>query len=45
LDNIVLSPHLGYATQGNYKSYFDDTIEAIAAWRAGKPVPRKIDTD
>jgi phosphoglycerate dehydrogenase-like enzyme len=45
LDNVVLSPHLGYATQGNYKSYFDDTIEAIAAWRAGKPVPRKIDTD
>ena len=45
LDNVVLSPHLGYATQGNYKSYFDDTIEAIAAWRAGKPVPRTIESD
>jgi D-3-phosphoglycerate dehydrogenase len=43
MDNAVLSPHLGYATQGNFRSYFADTIEAIGAWRAGRPVPRRID--
>jgi phosphoglycerate dehydrogenase-like enzyme len=43
LDNTVLSPHLGYATQGNYGSYFADTIEAIQAWRAGLDVPRRIE--
>ncbi|MDH7799403.1 MULTISPECIES: D-2-hydroxyacid dehydrogenase family protein [unclassified Beijerinckia] len=44
-DNAVLSPHMGYATQVNYKTYYADTIEAIAAWRAGNPVPRVIESD
>ena len=43
MDNVVLSPHLGYATQGNFGSYFTDTIEAIGAWRAGREIPRRID--
>ena len=43
MDNAVLSPHLGYATQGNFRGYFADTIEAVAAWRDGRPVPRRID--
>jgi D-3-phosphoglycerate dehydrogenase len=43
MDNAVLSPHLGYATQGNFRGYFADTIEAVAAWREGRPVPRRID--
>lgn len=42
-DNVVLSPHLGYATQVNFKTYFADTIEAITAWRTGKPIPRIIE--
>lgn len=44
LDNTVLSPHLGYVTQGNFRTYFADTIEAIRAWRAGAPVPRVIES-
>jgi len=44
LENAVLSPHLGYATQGNYRTYYADTIEAIQAWRAGTPVPRIIES-
>ena len=44
-DNAVLSPHLGYATQVNFKTYYADTIEAIKAWRAGTPVPRLIESD
>ena len=44
MDNAVLSPHLGYATQGNYEAYFADTIEAIRAWRSGKDVPRRIES-
>lgn len=43
MDNVVLSPHLGYATQGNFGSYFADTIEAIGAWREGREIPRRID--
>lgn len=44
LDNALISPHLGYATQGNYRTYYADTIEAIQAWRAGSPVPRTIES-
>jgi phosphoglycerate dehydrogenase-like enzyme len=44
MDNTVLSPHLGYATQGNYGAYFVDTTEAIRAWRSGKDVPRRIES-
>jgi D-3-phosphoglycerate dehydrogenase len=44
LDNAVISPHLGYATQGNFRTYYADTIEAIQAWRAGSPVPRRIES-
>lgn len=44
-DNAVLSPHLGYATQVNFKTYYADTIEAIKAWRTGTPVPRLIESD
>lgn len=43
MDNTVLSPHLGYATQGNYGAYFTDTIDAIRAWRSGNEVPRRIE--
>lgn len=43
LDNTVLSPHLGYATQGNFGAYFADTIEAVRAWREGAAVPRRIE--
>ncbi len=34
----VLSPHVGYATQENYRTYFDHAVQDILAWRAGAPV-------
>ena len=38
LPNAVLSPHLGYVTEGTYRMFYEDTVEAIAAWRSGAPV-------
>jgi phosphoglycerate dehydrogenase-like enzyme len=38
LGNVVLTPHLGYVTEGTYHMFYADTVEAIAAWRAGTPV-------
>jgi D-3-phosphoglycerate dehydrogenase len=38
LDNVVLSPHLGYVTEGTYRDFFADTVENIAAWRKGAPI-------
>jgi D-3-phosphoglycerate dehydrogenase len=38
LDNVVLTPHLGYVTAQNYRRYYGDMVEDIAAWLDGKPV-------
>ena len=38
LDNVTLSPHLGYVHEDNYRIFYSDTVENVAAWMAGKPV-------
>lgn len=38
LDNVVLSPHLGYVSEQNYRKYFPDIVEDIRAFLDGKPV-------
>ena len=38
LDNVVITPHLGYVSEQNYKKYFPDIVEDIRAWLDGKPV-------
>jgi len=36
--NTVLTPHLGYVTEENYRAYFAGAVEAIGAYLAGTPV-------
>ena len=38
LDNAVLTPHLGYASQQNYRAYFAGMVEDIRGFLDGKPV-------
>jgi len=38
LDNIVITPHLGYVTEDNYKRFYGQMVEDIRAWLDGKPV-------
>ena len=38
LDNVVLTPHLGYVSRQNYARFFADTVEDIRAFLDGKPV-------
>jgi D-3-phosphoglycerate dehydrogenase len=40
LDNVVITPHLGYVSEQNYRKYFPDIVEDIRAWLDGKPVRR-----
>jgi D-3-phosphoglycerate dehydrogenase len=37
LDNVVLTPHLGYVTEQNYRRYYGDMVEDIMAWLDGRP--------
>jgi phosphoglycerate dehydrogenase-like enzyme len=38
LDNVTLSPHLGYVNEENYRVFHADTVENVAAWMAGRPI-------
>lgn len=36
--NTLLTPHLGYVTDQNYRAYFAAAVEAVEAWLAGQPL-------
>jgi D-3-phosphoglycerate dehydrogenase len=38
LDNVVITPHLGYVSQQNYAKYYPDIVDDIRGWIDGKPV-------
>jgi phosphoglycerate dehydrogenase-like enzyme len=38
MDNVVITPHLGYVSEQNYRQYFPDIVEDIRAFIAGAPV-------
>jgi phosphoglycerate dehydrogenase-like enzyme len=38
LDNVVLTPHLGYASEQNYRAYFPGVVDDIRGFLDGKPV-------
>jgi phosphoglycerate dehydrogenase-like enzyme len=37
LDNVVLTPHLGYVTEEVFSAFYRETLENIRAWLAGSP--------
>lgn len=38
LDNVVLTPHLGYVTQDNLAAFYAGVVDNIRAWTAGQPL-------
>jgi phosphoglycerate dehydrogenase-like enzyme len=40
LDNIVLTPHLGYVTEESFRSHYGQMVESIDAWFKGEPLRR-----
>ena len=38
LDNVVLTPHLGYVSQEGYRIYYTQMVDDIRQWLAGSPV-------
>ena len=35
---LIVTPHVGYASRENYRTYFQEMVEDIEGWIAGKPV-------
>ena len=38
LDNAVITPHLGYVTEENYRRFYGQMVDNIRAWLDGNPV-------
>jgi phosphoglycerate dehydrogenase-like enzyme len=38
MDNVVLTPHLGYVSERNYRMLYTGVVEDIRAWLDGKPI-------
>jgi phosphoglycerate dehydrogenase-like enzyme len=38
LPNVLATPHLGYVTESNYRTYFEEAVEDIHAFLRGTPV-------
>ena len=38
MDNVVITPHLGYVSEQNYRGYFAGVVEDIRGFLDGKPV-------
>ena len=37
-ERVLLSPHVGYVTDTNMRTFYQQTVENIAAFRAGRPL-------
>ncbi len=35
---ILTTPHVGYVTEDNYRTYYEGAVAAIEAWRRGEPI-------
>jgi phosphoglycerate dehydrogenase-like enzyme len=40
LDNMVITPHLGYATEEVFRGHYTQMVEGIDAWLKGEPLRR-----
>ena len=40
LDNLVLTPHLGYFTEEGFRAHYGQMVEGIGAWLKGEPLRR-----
>jgi phosphoglycerate dehydrogenase-like enzyme len=38
MDNVVITPHLGYVSEQNYRAYFAGVVEDISTFLDGKPL-------
>ena len=40
LDNLVLTPHLGYVTEDSFRTHYQQMVAGIDAWFKGEPKQR-----
>ena len=44
LDNIIVTPHIGYVTKESFGAYYQSAVENIQAFLEGQPIPRLLNS-
>lgn len=42
LDNVVLTPHLGYVTEESFRAHYGQMVDCIDIWLKGGELPRRL---
>lgn len=42
LDNVVLTPHLGFVNDPVFAKFGPNAVEGLLAWLEGRPIPRRV---
>jgi phosphoglycerate dehydrogenase-like enzyme len=42
IDNVIVTPHIGYVTEESFKAYYQSAVENIKAFLEGSPIPRLL---
>lgn len=45
LDNVVLTPHLGYVTEEGYRAFFGQVVENVESWLNGEAPKRALNPE
>jgi len=45
LPNVVLTPHVGWAAEDSYVSFFEGIVENVEAYLDGRPIPRMLNPE
>ena len=45
LDNVVLTPHLGYVTEESYRAFFGPLVENVESWLDGQTPKRALNPE
>jgi len=45
LPNVVLTPHVGWAAEDSYVSFFEGIVENVDAYLDGRPIPRMLNPE
>ncbi len=43
VENTILTPHIGYLTDGTFEAYYQSAVDSIKAIIKGDPVPYAIE--
>jgi D-3-phosphoglycerate dehydrogenase len=45
LENVVLTPHIGWVSEDSFQGFFEGIVENVEAYLDGRPIPRMVNPE